>query len=100
MTATPPVAATQPEAAVQGYAELSGAFSKCTSCHSSELTTPTDRQAAPLGYDYNIYELATQHLEVTRDVVAAGNQPPPGSPQLTAQEKTDMLLWIDCDAPM
>ncbi|NUP13076.1 MAG: hypothetical protein HOW73_44110 [Polyangiaceae bacterium] len=84
---------------VKGYSELGDAFAKCTGCHSSELTTPVERQAAPVGVDYDTYALATQHLDDTRARIANDQDPPAGSPSLTAQQKSDLLSWIDCGAP-
>ncbi len=83
----------------KGYSELGLAFAKCTSCHSSKLTDPTSRQAAPLGNDYDTYELATQW---TADICASiedGTMPPAGSATLTTTEENDLLAWCSCGAP-
>lgn len=84
---------------VKGFSELSGAFSKCTTCHSTTLTTATDRQAAPVGYDYDTYEAAKQFPDAITEQVEDDEMPFDPSPDLTAQEKTDMLTWAACETP-
>ncbi len=84
---------------VKGFSELSGAFSKCTACHSTDLATATERQAAPLGYDYNTYEDAKKFPEAITEQVEDDEMPFDPSPALTEQEKTDMLTWAACDTP-
>lgn len=84
---------------VKGFSELSGAFSKCTACHSTDLATATERQAAPLGYDYNTYEDAKKFPEAITEQVEDDEMPFDPSPELTAQEKTDMLTWAACETP-
>src|SRR5689334_6672320 len=83
---------------VKPYSELGSVFAKCTNCHSATLVTPTDRQAAPLGFDYDTYEAATAHPAETRSVVESGAAPIPPT-TLTPTEKSALLLWIDCDMP-
>ena len=84
---------------VKGYSELGTAFSKCTNCHSSELDTPTERQSAPEGFDYDSHELASNHPTEIIEQVEDDEMPPAGSPTLTAQEKADLLKWAECGTP-
>ncbi|MBL8742934.1 MAG: hypothetical protein JNK04_17620 [Myxococcales bacterium] len=84
---------------VKGFSELGGAFAKCTACHSTTLTSPTDRQAAPVGYDYDTYEAAKKFPEAITEQVEDDEMPFDPSPKLTAQEKTDMLTWAACETP-
>ncbi|NUP11476.1 MAG: hypothetical protein HOW73_35975 [Polyangiaceae bacterium] len=84
---------------VKGYAELGTAISKCTNCHSSELTTPTERQSAPEGFDYDTYELAKQHPDEIAEQLEEGLMPPSGSPTLTDTEKSDLIKWASCGTP-
>lgn len=84
---------------VKGYSELATAFSKCTGCHSTELTTAVERMAAPLGFDYDTYEAAIMHLPETRNEIDGGDHPSAPDPQLTPQELADLLAWIDCGGP-
>jgi len=84
---------------VKGFSELSGAFQKCTDCHSSTLVTATERQAAPAGFDYDTYEVAKKFPEAITEQVEDDEMPSPGSPTLTAAEKTDMLTWAGCETP-
>jgi uncharacterized membrane protein len=84
---------------VKGFSELSGAFSKCTACHSTDLATATERQAAPLGYDYNTYEDAKKFPEAITEQVEDDEMPFEPSPALTPTEKTDMLTWAACETP-
>jgi uncharacterized membrane protein len=83
---------------VKGYAELSSAFSKCTNCHSSALTGAA-RNAAPVGTDYDTYDLAKPNAQKIFDRVSDGTMPQPGYPQFQGTEKQDMLDWASCGAP-
>lgn len=83
----------------KGYSELGLAFSKCTSCHSSALKDPTSRQAAPLGNDYDTYELATQWTADICTSIEDGTMPPAGSATLTTTDENDLLAWCYCGAP-
>ncbi len=83
---------------VKGYAELSSAFSRCTNCHSSQLTGAA-RNAAPVGTDYDTYDLAKPNAQKIYDRVADGTMPQAGYPPFQGTEKDDMLAWADCGAP-
>lgn len=85
---------------VKGYAELqNGAFTKCTNCHSSALTTPTERQSATAGYDYDTYEGAKKFPDRIEARVEKGDMPPAGSAALTAAEADDLINWSACGTP-
>lgn len=84
---------------VKKYSELSTAWSKCTSCHSTQLTDPTDRQSAPDEFNYDTYEVAKQFPAEIKEQVEDDEMPPDGSPTLTTQEKTDLLTWVECNTP-
>jgi uncharacterized membrane protein len=84
---------------VKGYSELTSAFSKCTNCHDSALTNPTDRQAAPADLNYDTYDAAKAQAADIADQINQGLMPPSDQPQLTATEKTDLLTWAACDTP-
>lgn len=85
--------------AVKKYSELGVAFSKCTSCHSSTLVSPTDRQSATVGYDYDTYEGAKKFPDRIQARVEKGDMPPVGSPTLTATEADDLINWAACGTP-
>ncbi|HTJ82076.1 MAG TPA: hypothetical protein VL400_10150 [Polyangiaceae bacterium] len=83
----------------KGYSELSGAFSKCTTCHDSALTSPTDRQSAPSDVNYDTYEAASAQADKIVEQLDQGLMPPSDQPQLTDTEKTDLLNWASCGTP-
>jgi len=85
------------------YSELGFAFQAdlglCTTCHSANLTTPTERQAAPLANDYDTYEGAKQWADRICVRTNDDTMPPAGSPTLTDSQKNDLLGWCSCGAP-
>jgi len=83
----------------KGYSELSGAFSKCTTCHDSSLTSPTDRQSAPDDVNFDNYDDAKASAEDSIGQINEGLMPPSDQTQLTATEKTDLLNWATCGTP-
>jgi uncharacterized membrane protein len=84
---------------VKTYTQLEGAFAKCLTCHDSNLMTPTERQSATVGFDYETYELAKRFPVEIREQVEDDEMPPAGLPQLTPTEKADLLAWADCNTP-
>ena len=84
---------------VKTYGELSGAFSKCTTCHDSTLTNATDRQAAPDDVNFDTYDAAKASAADSVDQINQALMPPSDEAQLTAAEKTDLLTWFQCDTP-
>jgi uncharacterized membrane protein len=84
---------------VKKYSELSVAFEKCTSCHSSTLTNLTSRNAAPLGTDYDTYDLAKTQAADIVEQLENGEMPPADEPALTDQEYDDLLTWASCGTP-
>jgi hypothetical protein len=87
---------------VKPFSELSSAFSKCTSCHTSALTDLTSRNSAPLEYNYDTYAEASKFpdkLIASLQPDAPAPMPPVGDPQLTETELNDLLTWAECDTP-
>lgn len=83
-------------ATVKTFDEISGAFSKCTSCHDSALVGPTDRQAAPDGVNYDTCDGARAEASAITSQINDGLMPPSDQPQLSDTEKTDILTWAAC----
>lgn len=76
----------------------------CVRCHSSELTTVTDRGGAPLGMDFDTAELAREHRAEIDSVAAAGPTRvnlymPIGTEQPTDEERELLGEWLACGAP-
>jgi uncharacterized membrane protein len=82
---------------VKGFSQLESTFAKCTTCHSSELAGDP-RHRAPIGYDYDKYDVAKQLAAQIREQVEDDEMPPPPA-TLTADEKNDILAWADCGTP-
>ena len=83
-------------ATVKTFDEISGAFSKCTSCHDSALVGPTDREAAPDGVDYDTCAGADVKRADISSQIEQGLMPPSDKPQLSDTERTDLLTWVAC----
>jgi len=80
---------------VKGYAELSAAFGKCTSCHDSGAPAA----GVPNGAYYESYDGAKANAADIGERVADGTMPPSGEPELTADEKSALTTWANCGAP-
>lgn len=74
------------------------AFSEvCTNCHDSSLAL-ADRNFAPLGWDFDKYEVASMKAEDIQNAVEEGYMPPPGY-TLTEAQKAQLLQWVACGTP-
>ncbi len=82
---------------VPKFAEMT-AWAKCTTCHSSTLTA-MDRKAAPPGIDFDTYASAKANAQTAMDEVEEGAMPLAGYPELTADEKSQIINWASCDTP-
>ena len=85
-------------AMVPKFAEVS-AFNKCTTCHSSKLTTPAARKGAPSAVNYDTHAAAKANADLGMHEVYEGEMPPQGNPTLTEAEKTQIYNWASCDTP-
>ena len=83
---------------VPTYAEVTG-LNKCTTCHSSTLTTPADRNDAPHGYNFDTYDGAVEHATKMVEEVYGGDMPPAGEPDMTEAEKDQLYAWALCGTP-
>lgn len=82
---------------VPTYAQLT-ILESCTACHSSALQDGA-RLGAPVGVDYDTYDLAVEHGEHGVGEVYAGKMPPPGIGNVTEQDKQDFYAWALCGTP-
>lgn len=85
---------------VKGFAALASPFSKCTNCHATVLVGAA-RNAAPVGVDYDVYEVAKQQAmrPVFKQRLLDFAEPPIGYPTITQAERDDLVEWADCGAP-
>ncbi len=83
---------------VKKFSEIT-AWAKCVSCHNSQLTDASARQAAPLGIDFDTYSSARANAQTAMHEVYEGEMPPASSTQLTAEEKEQIYNWASCDTP-
>jgi len=83
---------------VPTFAEVS-AFDVCTNCHNSALTGP-DRNGAPVGYNFDVYESAAAHASEMVTQVSGGFMPPPSSGfSITTAQKDELFAWAECGTP-
>jgi uncharacterized membrane protein len=81
-----------------GY-DLVRAFDVCTNCHST-AHEGLDRNGAPTSLNFNTYEGAVDAAPRMVAQVSMGNMPPPGSGfSLTAEEKDELYVWVECGTP-
>ena len=85
-------------ATVPKYSEMTAAWGKCVTCHSSTLTA-TARNGAPAGINYDTFEAARTNAQTAMDEVFEGAMPIAGYPKLTDAEKTQIYNWASCDTP-
>jgi uncharacterized membrane protein len=86
-------------APVPKYSEMKSIWDKCTICHSSTLTDPAARMAAPLDYNYDTYEAAKAGATLAAEEVEEGAMPRPPAPKLTDDEKDQLYRWAACGTP-
>jgi uncharacterized membrane protein len=84
---------------VPKYSELAATLPKCTACHSSALTGAA-RMMAPVGANFDTYDAAKARAVLAASRVSFGQMPPPGATPLTDAEKTALINWGSCGAPM
>jgi uncharacterized membrane protein len=82
---------------VPTYAQLT-ILDTCTGCHASVLEG-NERGGAPLGVDFDTYELAAEHAEHGVAEVYEGAMPPPGIGETTPQQRQDFYAWALCGTP-
>ena len=70
----------------------------CTSCHSAALTG-TARMMAPAATNFDSYAAAMSKAIVAATRVNAGQMPPMGKPQPSAEQKAALLAWASCGTP-
>lgn len=85
--------------AVPKYSEMQSVWAKCTLCHSSTLTDPAARMAAPTQYNYDTYEAAKAAADIAVDEVQEGAMPRPPADKLTDDEKDQLYRWAACGTP-
>jgi uncharacterized membrane protein len=79
------------------FASLKG-FDSCTTCHSSTLTGAA-RSSAPVGIDFDTYELAKANAREAVSELDEGAMPPAGNPQPTDAQKEAIAVWAACGTP-
>jgi uncharacterized membrane protein len=80
---------------VKGYAELTTAFDKCTSCHNES----SPAAGVPSGTYYDSYDGAKANAGDIAERINDGTMPPQDSEQLTDDEKSALVTWASCDTP-
>jgi uncharacterized membrane protein len=75
--------------------------SYCTRCHSSEKVA-ADRDGAPTGYDWDVYESIAQHGDLIDAMAAGGPRQinrtmPPGEPRPSDAERRELGRWLACE---
>ena len=70
----------------------------CSGCHSSDLPS-SDRQAAPLGIDFDTRAKIREHLDAIYSRAGDSNttMPPRGGPD--AEERQRLGDWLACGTP-
>ena len=84
-------------ATVVPYSQLT-ILSLCTGCHSSTVTG-NKRDGAPGGVNYDSYAAAKAEASSGAAQVNAGEMPPPGEAQPTADQKDALYSWAACGTP-
>lgn len=75
-----------------------GAFSKCTSCHSSTLSGAA-RADAPANVNFDTYAGAEAQATKAVEEVQEGQMPPPSTGSaLSDAEKKELFTWALCGA--
>lgn len=80
------------------YAAFASAFmdTYCNDCHSSSLN-PGQRRGAPVGVDFDTYELIVERADrVLIRTSISQNMPPSNSPQPSNLEREQLAEWINC----
>jgi len=70
----------------------------CTRCHAS-TRTGTDRNGAPVGYNWDVEATVRQRLPEIRNAVGVLNFMPLNPPLLSCAERQRLVRWIDASAP-
>jgi cytochrome c5 len=84
---------------VPTFAQVTAFQRVCTNCHDSSLDG-AERNGAPEGYDFDVYERAEDEAEEIAEHVEDGSMPPRSSGlTLTASEETALLRWSLCGTP-
>lgn len=73
----------------------------CTRCHSTE-NSGTERNRAPVGYDWDDYDSIALHAADIDNVAAAGPRAtntfmPPAEPRPTTAERAQLGEWLACE---
>ncbi len=81
------------------WTDVQPAFeANCTRCHSSELTSPTERQQAPAGSDYDTALAARAEADLTWFRIQNGTMP--NDAALTSDaDALDIHEWLSCGGP-
>lgn len=83
---------------VPSYSEVR-AFNVCTNCHSSE-NEGLERHGAPSSLNFDSYEGAADAATRIESQVSMGSMPPASSGfSLTAAEKDELYVWVECGTP-
>ncbi len=93
-----------------GFADTYESFGRdffanyCENCHSSTHLTPSERQGAPIGYDFDSPEGVRARLDEIDGVAAGGPTRintfmPMGASTPSDAERDRLGAWIACGAP-
>jgi cytochrome c5 len=84
---------------VPTFAQVTAFQRVCTNCHDSSLDG-AERNGAPEGYDFDVYERAEDEAEEIAEHVEDGSMPPSSSGlTLTANEESALMRWALCGTP-
>ena len=85
--------------AVPTFAQVTAFQRVCTNCHDSSLED-AERNGAPEGYDFDVYERAADEAEEIAEHVEDGSMPPRSSGlSLSASEESALMRWALCGTP-
>ncbi len=80
------------------FADASVVFDQyCTECHSSELSSPQDRQSATPGWDYDTAAAAQRDPDETWRRIYTENMP--NNSEMEDADKVIIWEWYSCGAP-
>src|SRR5262245_26694464 len=89
-----------PGDAVGTFSDVAAPFftANCTRCHST-AKVGTDRNGAPVGYDWDMESAVRNNLLLIRDMVGVKQQMPPSGQKPSCADRLKLVRWIDGGAP-
>jgi hypothetical protein len=72
---------------------------KCLPCHSMTVMG-TNRMGAPVGLDFDTYDLVKPNIEMFADAITSGLEPPMSSGITTTKaDRSAVITWRMCNFP-